>query len=277
MMRYQVVDGAPIPFRDSGTGQSVVFVHGVYVTGALWDEVVDALGGQVRCIVPTWPLGAHDPLPDGVDLSVATTARRIVGLLEALDLNDVTVVANDTGGGLVLAALGDPAVDVSRIGRLVLTNCDSYQHFPPASFAPLVWLCRVAPFAGRAALRGLASGFGQRFFISQVSRRGVDPERRRALFGSFVTNPATRRQAAEVTATLTPSLTLRSTEAIRRFARPVTLVWGRNDRLFPMDHARRLGCEFPHAELVEVDHSSTYVMLDVPDVLAAAILGQQSA
>jgi pimeloyl-ACP methyl ester carboxylesterase len=270
-MRTQVVDGAPISFCDTGTGQPVVFVHGVYVTGALWDDVIEALEGQVRCIVPTWPLGAHDPVPDDVDLSVAATARRIVGLVDVLDLHGVTLVANDTGGGLVLAALGDPALDFSRIGGLVLTNCDSYEHFPPRSFAPLASLCRVAPWAGRAALRGLASGFGQRFFIRAVTRLGVGSQRRRALFGPFVTNAATRRQAAEVTASLDPSLTLRSTDAIRRFSRRVTIVWGRCDRLFPVDHARRLVSEFPDARLIEVADSSTYVMLDAPEVLAAAI------
>ena len=61
------------------------------------------------------------------------TARRIVHFIEALDVRDVTVVANDTGGGLVLTALGDATLDKSRIGRLVLTNCDSYEHFPPGS------------------------------------------------------------------------------------------------------------------------------------------------
>jgi pimeloyl-ACP methyl ester carboxylesterase len=142
-----------------------MFVHGVYVTGALWDDVVKVLGARVRCIVPTWPLGAHSPLPPTADLSVMATAGRIIGLLAALDLSDVTVVANDTGGGLVLAALGDQTLDTSRIGRLVLTNCDSYQHFPPRRFAPLVWLCRNAPWAGRVAIGALSRKLGQKFFL----------------------------------------------------------------------------------------------------------------
>jgi hypothetical protein len=54
----------------------------------------------VRCIAPTWPLSAHAPVPDGVDLSASVTVRRITRFLEALDLRDFTVVANNTGGGL---------------------------------------------------------------------------------------------------------------------------------------------------------------------------------
>jgi len=268
----RVVEEAPIQFRDTGFGRPVVFVHGVYVTGALWDDVVAVVQDHMRCIVPTWPLGAHDPLPEGVDLSVAATARRVIGLLDQLDLNDVTLVANDTGGGLVLGALGDPSLDLTRVGRLVLTNCDSYEHFPPRSFRPLVWLCRVAPWVGRTALRALATVVGQRFFLKQVSRKGVSNTRRVALFGPFSSNADTRRQAARITATLNSSLTLGAAEAIGRFHRPVTLVWGLDDRLFPVAHAHRLAGDFPSARLVEVAGSSTYVMLDAPDQVAAAIL-----
>jgi pimeloyl-ACP methyl ester carboxylesterase len=266
------VDGLPISYADTGDGKPVVFVPGVYVTGSLWGDVVDALAGRVRSVVPTWPLGAHEPVPEDCDLSAASATRRIVGLLDALDLREVTMVANDTGGGLVLAALGDRTLDLSRIGRLVLTNCDSYEHFPPRRLKPLVWLCRAAPWAGRGALRGLASGFGQRFFLSQVTRRTVTADRQRELFGAFATDSSTRRQAAAFTATLDPALTLRSVDAIRRFTRPVTLVWGARDPLFPLDHGRRLARAFPNSRLVEVGDSSTYVMLDAPDEVAAAIL-----
>lgn len=53
------------------------------------------------------------------------TAKRIPDFLEALDLRDVTLVGNDTGGGLCLAALGTERPGLERIGRFVLTNCDS--------------------------------------------------------------------------------------------------------------------------------------------------------
>lgn len=184
-----------------------MFVHGVYVTGVIWDDVVGLLGDSVRCIVPTWPLGAHDPLPDSVDLSVGAAVGRIVGLIDCLDLHDVTLVANDTGGGLVLAALGNTTLDIRRIGQLVLTNCDSYQHFPPRRFAPLVRLCRHFALGGRVALRALSRRFGRASFLRQVTCRRRAATRQRALFGAFVADATTRRQAVAVTATLTPEST----------------------------------------------------------------------
>src|SRR5262245_22733016 len=130
------IDGARIEFTDIGSGSAVVFVHGVYVSGALWRDVAERLSTDHRCIVPTWPFGAQRlPVGNGVDLGVAAAARRIVKFLEALDLSDVTLVGNDTGGGIIQATLGNDLLDFGRVGRLVLTNCDSFEHFPPASFA----------------------------------------------------------------------------------------------------------------------------------------------
>ncbi|WP_238964096.1 alpha/beta fold hydrolase [Mycobacterium paraintracellulare] len=260
-----------IEYTDSGQGPSVLFVHGVYVTGALWNDVVAELGDGFRCIAPTWPLGAHSTPTDGADLGAEAASRRIVHFIEALDLSDVTVVANDTGGGLVLASLGDPVLDTSRIARLVLTNCDSYEHFPPGSFAQIVKLCRFSSALGGAVLRILASGPGQAFFLKAVSKPPPSPERQREIFGAFATSRAARRDAVQVTGSLDPALTLRAAPAIEAFDRPVALTWGAEDQLFPLDHACRLRDAFPHATLIEIPDSSTFVMLDAPAKLAEAI------
>ena len=270
-IRKARVDGLEIEYADTGHGPTVLFVHGVYVTGALWNDVVAALGDGFRCIAPTWPLGAHRTPTDGADLGAEAASRRIVHFVEALDLTDVTVVANDTGGGLVLASLGDPTLDTSRIARLVLTNCDSYEHFPPGSFVQIVKLCRFSAAVGVGILRLLASGPGQSLFLKAVSKHPPNPERQREIFGAFATSGAARRDAVTLTASLDPALTLRAVPAIEAFDRPVTLTWGIEDQLFPLDHARRLRDAFPHATLIEIPDSSTYVMIDAPRKLAEAI------
>jgi pimeloyl-ACP methyl ester carboxylesterase len=265
------VDGLDIEYAETGTGPTIVFVHGVYVTGAVWNDVVAELGDDFRCIAPTWPLGAHSTSTDGADLGAEAAARRIVHFMEALDLTEVTVVANDTGGGLVLASLGDPVLDTSRIARLVLTNCDSYEHFPPGAFAQIVKLCRLSPAVGGAIVRLLATGAGQSFFLKAVCRTPPTKDRQREIFGTFATSATARRDAVAVTASLDPALTLRATPAIKTFGSPVTLAWGRQDKLFPLDHARRLRDAFPNATLIEIPDCSAFVMLDAPEVLADAI------
>jgi len=265
------VDGLDIEYTDTGTGSTILFVHGVYVTGALWNDVVSELGDGFRCIAPTWPLGAHSTPTDGADLGAEAASQRIIHFIEALDLTNVTVVANDTGGGLVLASLGDPTLDTTRIARLVLTNCDSYEHFPPGSFVQIVKLCRFSSAVGSGILRLLASGPGQSFFLKNVCHRAPTKDRQREVFGAFATSGAARRDAVKLTASLDPALTLRASPAIEAFDRPVTLTWGTEDQLFPLEHARRLRDAFPNSTLIEIPDCSTYVMLDAPRVLAEAI------
>jgi pimeloyl-ACP methyl ester carboxylesterase len=267
-----VVDGAAISYGDVGSGSPLVFVHGVYVTGALWDDLVARLAGAHRCITPTWPFGAQrDPVGTGVDLGVAASGRRIVKLLEALELSDVTLIANDTGGGVLQSALADSALPWDRVSRLVFTNCDSFEHFPPSGFAPLVRLCRVNAAVGAGALRLLAAGPGQAMFIRMVTRHGLDRARWPALFGGFVTSASVRREAARFTADLHPRHTLAATAAIAAWTKPVLVVWSDSDQLFPLSHGRRLADAFPNARLHPVPDGSTYVMLDQPDEAADAI------
>ena len=272
MSNTVVVDNVEIEYDDMGSGPPLVFVHGVYVTGALWGDVAARLSRSYRCIVPTWPFGAQrKAVGAGVDIGVEAAGRRILKLLEVLDLSDVTLVANDTGGGIVLAALGNNLDDFDRVARLVFTNCDSFEHFPPSGFAPLARLCRFNTTLGAGVLRLLATKPGLDMFASKVTRHGIDTARRNEIFGGFASSAEVRREAVALTADLDPRYTLAATPAINAWEKPVLLAWGNADELFPISHAERLADAFPHAVLHAIDDGSTYVMLDQPDETASAI------
>ena len=141
-----------IHYRESGEGEPIVFLHGLLVDGRLWRKVTPLLEDRFRCIVPDLPLGSHTiPMsPDG-DLSPPSLAKIVDGFLEALDLESVTLVANDTGGAIgQITAANHP----ERIGRLVLTNCDAFENFLPPAFRPLQWSARV-PGGLTALLQGM--------------------------------------------------------------------------------------------------------------------------
>lgn len=113
-------------------GRPVVFVHGYLMGGQLWRQVSDRLAGRgLRCIAPTWPMGAHpEPLRRGADRTITGVAAMVAALLAALDLEDVVLVGNDTGGVVSqLVAVHHR----ERLGALVLTSCDAFEHFPPRS------------------------------------------------------------------------------------------------------------------------------------------------
>src|SRR5919201_1815440 len=115
-----------IRYADTGgDGPGIVFVHGLLATGALWSAVVPLLAGDARCIVPELPLGAHkQPMKPDADLSPRSVARLIAELMEKLDLSDVTLVGNDTGGAICQLLVTEHP---ERVGRLVLTPCEAIE------------------------------------------------------------------------------------------------------------------------------------------------------
>src|SRR5437016_3846947 len=132
-----------IRYADSGSGSPIVFVHGLLASGRLWSLVVPQLEGDFRCVVPELPLGAHQiPMKPDADMSPRGVARLIAELLERLDLEDVTIVANDTGGAISQLLVTERP---DRIGALVLTPCDSFDEFLPPLFRGFQLLARTPP------------------------------------------------------------------------------------------------------------------------------------
>ena len=263
------VDGATIEYEDRGAGRPVVCVHGYVMGGDLWLELAERLASTYRVITPTWPLGAHRiPLDDGADAGVLAHARRIARFLEVLDLDDVVLVGNDTGGALCqLVAAHHP----ERVGALVLTNCDVFERFPPSFFKALRPIARSRRAFG-AIVRSLQLGFVRRspLGFGLLSHAGVD-ERAAGWVRSARHDERVREDTRRFTRALDSSVMVAAEPAMRRFERPVLLAWGADDRLFPVRDAERLATVFPDTRLELVDRSRTYVMVDRPDRLAELI------
>ena len=274
MPTIEIAQGT-VNYRVAGPADSaqppVVFVHGLLVNGELWTGVADRLAEQgIRSYAPDLPLGAHPiALSPDAELSPRGVAKLIIGLLEALDLDDVTLVGNDTGGALCQFLLD---TDASRIGRLVLTNCDAFDQFPPPPFGLLIK-------AGRSAsrirflmatmkptwARHSALGFGP-----LVSGK-LDPDMTRRWITPSITDAGVRRDAAKFMREVRPADLLDVSTRLDQFKQPVLLVWGQRDRFFKPSFGARLAEVFPDARLVKVDDARTFVSLDDPQRVADEI------
>jgi pimeloyl-ACP methyl ester carboxylesterase len=258
----------PVAWRSSGRGPTLVFFAGALANGDLWRDVVVALEEHYRCITVDLPLGAHPwPLSPGADRSATSLARLMLDCLELLDVDDATVVANDTAGGLLLLSLATGHPALGRIGRLVLTNCESYDQFPPDKLRKASALCRALPRLSRAALRLAA----RRRNVSSVTASGLDPERAESFFGPARRDPRVAGDLVAAMAGFRAQLLTDAAAVIPRFGRPVLLIWGDSCGFFPMAHAQRLASDFPHATLVPVPGAKTWVPVDNPAAVADAI------
>jgi pimeloyl-ACP methyl ester carboxylesterase len=258
-----------IEYTESGEGPPIVFAHGLLVDGRLWRKVTPLLEDRHRCIVPNLPLGSHRiPMNPEADLSPPGLAKIIASFLEALDLQDVTLVANDTGGAISqITAANHP----ERIGRLLLTNCDAFDNFLPPAFRPLQWAARVPPLLNATMqgmrfepLRRLPNAFGRlikRDFAGAPTREWVEP---------YLSDRGVRRDTAKVLRGIDPRYTNEAAEKLRSFDRPALLAWAPEDRFFKVSFAERLA-ETINARLELIDDSYTFVPEDQPEWLAEVI------
>jgi len=266
--RHEVqLPAGTIRYREAGAGKPVVFVHGFLVDGRLWDGVVDALSDRCRCIAPDWPIGAQQvAMKPDADLSPHGIAAIIASFLEALELEDVTIVGNDSGGAMSQVLV---TRHPERIGRLVLTNCDTHENFPPGVFKAM------PPIAG---LPGGMSLIAAPFRIGAIARAAFKPFARTPIPADLVASwmapglhdPAIKRDVKKVTTGMNKRYTLEAAEKLRGTDLPILLAWAPGDRFFPMKYPRRLVDE-AGARIVEIPDSRTFVPLDQPGRLADEI------
>jgi pimeloyl-ACP methyl ester carboxylesterase len=263
----------PLACRSTGRGPTLVFFAGALANHDLWRDVVAALQDRYRCITIDLPLGAHPwPLSAGADRSATSLARLLPDCLELLEVEDATVVVNDTAGGLLLLSLATGHPGLRRVGRLVLTNCESYDQFPPDALKKAATLSRALPRLARVLVRLQArSPAARRRGIATVTTRGLDPERTESFFGPVRRDRRVADDLVAATAGFRPQLLIDAAQAIPRFDRPVLLIWGESCGFFPMAHARRLASDFPRATLVSVPGAKTWVPIDDPAAVSGAI------
>ncbi len=248
----------------------VVLVHGLLNDAAVWADVAGLLAEQgIRSYAPDWPLGSHPvPRDPDADQSPRGIARLIVEFIAALELHAVTLVGNDTGGALCQFVIDE---DPSRIARLVLSNCDAFEVFPPKAFARLFAAMRserqVAFLARLMRIRPVRQsslGFGPlaNNLPAELTARWIRP---------LNENPGSIPDLAKFARAVDPGELLELSTRLHRFTGPVTLAWGTDDDAFTEELGRRLQQAFSNATFVPIPGARTLTPLDAPEALAEQI------
>ncbi|MGE2729556.1 alpha/beta fold hydrolase [Mycolicibacterium vaccae] len=260
----------PIAYGDTGgDGPVLVFGHGLLMDGRQWRKVIPLLPGY-RCLTPTLPMGAHTtPMRPDADLTQTGMANVVADFLDALGLEDVTLVLNDWGGGQFVISEGRD----KRLGRLVLASCEAFDNFPPKPARPAMALCRL-PGGGWVLSRML----GTRFFrhsrqaYGGLARSGLPDALFDEWFRPAVQSAAIRRDLVKFGTGSPPRRQLLAlADKLVAFDRPVLVVWAREDRMMPLAHADRLVELFPDARKVIIDDSWTLIPEDQPEAMAHAL------
>ncbi|MCD6014932.1 MAG: alpha/beta hydrolase fold protein [Solirubrobacterales bacterium] len=257
-----------ISYRDLGDGEPIIFVHGLLVDGRLWTGVAERLASDFRCLVCDWPMGSHRvAMEPDADLSPPGMAETIVAFIDALGIERATLVGNDTGGAISQILT---ASHPERVERLVLTNCDLLDRFPPFPFNLMPPIARLpggmtvlaAPFR-IAAVRRATYGL--------LAKHPIPPELADDWLAPSLADAGVLRDARKLTAGAHKRHTLAAAESLRRFERPVRFAWAPEDRFFRLADAERLAAMVPDGRIEHVADAKTFVSLDQPQRVAELI------
>jgi pimeloyl-ACP methyl ester carboxylesterase len=258
-----------IAYRERGEGPVLLFVHGLFVNGDHWRKVVPLLADRYRCVTPDLPFGAHShPLPADADRSAAGLARLIADFIAELDLDDVTVISNDTGDAITQVLVTEHP---ERIGRVVLTPGDAFTNFLPWVIKPVRPLAWVPPVFD-AILSTFKTRVGQWLLLVSIAKNFPEKEILEGYFGPPLRNADVRRDLRGIVKAAKPSYTLRAARKLRDLKIPALVVWQRApSAVFPKFHGRRLARVIPDARYEEVRGTLAFIPEDRPERLAELV------
>ncbi|ANW64485.1 alpha/beta hydrolase [Mycobacterium sp. djl-10] len=267
------VDAAagPVQFREAGdpAGPPVVLLHGLLMNDAQWDLALPLLPNGFRYLLPTLPLGGHRvPMRPDADLTMPAMVSVVADFLDALELQDVTLVVSDWGGALFLTDTGRD----KRVGKLVICPSEAFENFPPGLPGKLAWLASRTPGTVRVAMTQMRIGWLRRrwFMLGLMSRKPVPQPVADAWLTAGIADVRIRRDLVKYCRTRFDKADLvRATESLAAFAGDVLVLWTRNP-VMPERHAHRLA-QLTGARLEWIDDAGVLVMLDQPEQTAAAI------
>jgi pimeloyl-ACP methyl ester carboxylesterase len=266
------VAGGDVEYFERGEGPVLVFAHGWLANANLWRDVVDRLADRFRCVTLDLPLGAHRlPMDAGADLSPTGCGEIIAEFIAKLNLNDVTLVGNDSGGAYSQIAA---ATYPDRVARLVLNSCETpYDAFPPPPFDGLPAIAADSSALGELfealrdrAVRATPPAYGL------LIKHPIDDHVSDSYALPSITNPGILHDASKVMSTASSDPVHEAGNAlIDAFDGPVLFVWGSEDQVFPLENAKRFADGLENSQVFLIADAYSFTPEDQPGEIANAI------
>ncbi len=234
-----------ISYTEQGTGPVALFVHGVLLNGHLWRHQLSQLSDTRRCIAVDLLAHGETEIAPGQDVSVTANALMLESFLDALSIDQVDLVGNDSGGGIaqIFAAL-----QPERLRSLTLTNCDAHDNWPPAAFKP--FLAMAAAGGLRGALEAMLADKSLYRSPQALGPAYEHPERLSDESIETYLRPLVRteqrlRDFQRFLAAFDNVQTVRLESRLRTLQVPTLIVWGTDDIYFPVKWSRWLADTIP--------------------------------
>ncbi|WP_231118270.1 alpha/beta fold hydrolase [Lysobacter silvisoli] len=249
--RWADTPSGRIAYVERGQGPAALFVHGVLLNGYLWRQQLAELGDARRCIALDLLGHGHTEAAPDQDASVTANAHMLAQFLDALGIDRVDLVGNDSGGGIcqIFAALYP-----QRLRSLTLSNCDAHDNWPPEAFKPFVAMVAAGGLGDTlTAMRADKNVFREALAPAYERPQQVSDATIDAYLGPFL-DPQRLRELERFVNAFDCRHTLAIEDGLRRLQTPTLIAWGTDDAYFPLQWAHWLQQTIPGAgQPVEFD------------------------
>ncbi len=239
------VPSGRISYLEQGRGPVALFVHGVLLNSYLWRHQLAGLSDIRRCIAVDLLAHGDTEITPEQDVSVTANARMLREFLDALAIDQVDLVGNDSGGGIaqIFAALYP-----ERVRSLTLTDCDTHDNWPPEAFKP---------FLAMAAAGGLSVTLNAMLSDKQVYRSAgalgpayerpeqVSDDTIEKYLGPLVRSEQRTRDLQRFLAAFDNSHTVAIQDKLKSLQAPTLIVWGTDDVYFDLKWSHWLADNIP--------------------------------
>jgi pimeloyl-ACP methyl ester carboxylesterase len=230
--RHVETPSGNISYSEHGSGPVALFVHGVLLNGYLWRHQLAQLGDLRRCIAVDLMAHGNTQISVSQDVSVTANAHMLAQFLDALKIDQVDLVGNDSGGGICqIFAVLHP----TRVRSLVLTNCDAHDNWPPAAFKSFVSMVAAGGLAGTLnAMLADKSVYRspQALGLAYEHPEAVTDDTIETYLRTHVRSPRRTLDLERFVNAFDCEHTVKIEEALRRVRAPTLIAWGTDDIFF---------------------------------------------
>lgn len=241
-------------WESTGTGEPVLLIHGLGLSGGAWWRTVDALAPTMR-VVTFDHRGIGQSQSLGYAYTTEAMADDAISILDALDLDRVHVYGFSLGGMVAQqVVLRHPG----RVRSLVLggTHSGGRRMTYPDPDVLAFFRRRARMTSEQAAWASVPYNYGPRSRSEQVERIAQDIERR-------LRNPFNERAYR---AQLLAGSLHNCFGRLERIRAPTLVVHGAQDRIIPVANAFSSAERVPGAELKILDHAGHLYPTEEPAV-----------
>jgi pimeloyl-ACP methyl ester carboxylesterase len=222
-----------ISYVEQGSGPVALFVHGVLLNGYLWRYQLAQLGDLRRCIAVDLMAHGNTDIAPVQDVSVTANAHMLKQFLDALQIDQVDLVGNDSGGGIcqIFAALYP-----TRLRSLVLTDCDVHDNWPPAAFKGFVSMVASGGLAGTLdAMLAQKSVYRSALGLAYERPEEVDDDTIETYLRPHVRSPQRLHDLERFVNAFDCRHTVAIEAALKAVQAPTLIAWGTDDVYFGLE------------------------------------------